>query len=68
MQQVLKPESEKLKVALIYSFCPNEAEDELGDENNESAEGLDASSRDFLDDAIKDYNAMFGTTYSTNAD
>ena len=68
MQQALKPESEKLKVALIYSFCPNEAEDELGDENNESAEGLDASSRDFLDDAIKDYNAMFGTTYSTNAD
>ena len=68
MQQALKSESEKLKVALIYSFCPNEAEDELGDENNESAEGLDASSRDFLDDAIKDYNAMFGTTYSTNAD
>ena len=67
-QQVSKPENQKLKVALIYSFCPNEAEEELGDENNESADGLDASSRDFLDEAIKDYNAMFGTTYSTNAD
>ena len=67
-QQVSKPENEKLKVALIYSFCPNEAEDELGDENNENAEGLDQSSRDFLDNAIKDYNAMFGTTYSTNVD
>ena len=53
---------------MIYSFCPNEAEDELGDENNENAEGLDQSSRDFLDNAIKDYNAMFGTTYSTNVD
>jgi len=31
-------------------------------------EGLDKSSRDFLDAAIKDYNALFGTSFDTSAD
>ena len=30
--------------------------------------GLDQSSRDFLDYAIKEYNAYFGTTYDTSSD
>jgi len=29
---------------------------------------LDASSRDFLENAIKDYNKMFGTSYDTSSD
>ena len=59
----------KLKVATIYSFGVNEEEiDGVIDENSEDTSGLDASSRDFLDGAINDYNRMFGTSYDTTSD
>ena len=38
------------------------------DENPEDTSGLDRSSRDFLESAIVDYNAMFGTSYDTSSD
>jgi type I restriction enzyme R subunit len=38
------------------------------DENSEDTNGLDVSSRDFLESAIKDYNSMFGTSYDTSSD
>ncbi len=62
--------SKKLRVATIYSYAPNEEEPDgmLDEENPESTSGLDASSRDFLDMAIDDYNKMFGTNYSTDGD
>jgi type I restriction enzyme R subunit len=56
-------------VATIYSFGVNEEDaDGVIDENSEDTSGLDASSRDFLDAAIQDYNAMFGTSYDTSSD
>jgi type I restriction enzyme R subunit len=62
----------RLRIATIFSFAPNEDIEECGgltdDEDNESTERLDASSRDFLEAAIEDYNAMFGTSYDTSAD
>jgi len=59
----------KLKIATIYSFGVNEEEiDGVIDENSEDTSGLDASSREFLDNAIKDYNKMFGTSYDTSSD
>jgi type I restriction enzyme R subunit len=69
------PSDKKLKVAIIYSFGLNEDIDlsafaQAGgmiDENSEDTSGLDASSRDFLDNAITDYNAMFGTSYDTSS-
>ena len=45
-----------------------ESDGVLGEENSEDTNGLDQSSRDFLDEAIRDYNAMFHTNYSTDAD
>ena len=39
----------------------------LGEEEFETGE-LDASSRDFLEAAIADYNAIFGTSFDTSAD
>ena len=57
-----------LKVGLIYSFGANEDTDILEEENPEDTSGLDKSSRDFLDMAIKDYNEMFNTTYDTSAE
>lgn len=63
------PSDRKLKIALIYSFGVNEEEiDGVIDENSEDTSGLDKSSRDFLENAIKDYNAMFGTSYDTSSD
>ncbi len=64
------PSDKQLKVATIYSFGVNEedADDGMIDENSEDTSGLDVSSRDFLDNAIIDYNAMFGTSYDTSSD
>jgi len=63
------PADKKIKTALIYSFGVNEEEiDGMIDENSEDTSGLDQSSRDFLDAAIKDYNGMFGTSYDTSSD
>ena len=72
-QQEQLPGQRRLKVAIIYSWSPNEEVSEfemdgLGDENNENVSGLDQSSRDFLDSAIKDYNSYFNTNYDTSSD
>lgn len=63
------PSDKQLKVALIYSFGVNDEDaDGLIDENLEDTVGLDVGSRDFLDNAIADYNAMFSTSYDTSSD
>jgi type I restriction enzyme, R subunit len=61
--------AQRLKVGLIYSFAVNEGEDDgvLPEEGFET-DGLDHPSRDFLDAAISDYNALFNTSYDTSAD
>lgn len=68
-QQNPLPEAQRLKVGLIYSFAANEEESDglLGEEEFET-EGLDQGSRDFLEAAIQDYNALFGTSFDTSAD
>jgi type I restriction enzyme R subunit len=67
-QQELTPDR-RLKIGLIFSYAANEAEGEgyLDEEGFETG-ALDASSRDFLEDAIQDYNEMFGTSYDTSDD
>lgn len=62
--------TKKLRIATIYSYGANEEETDgiLDEENPEDTSALDKSSRDFLDDAIKDYNEMFKTNYSTDSD
>ncbi len=63
------PSARRLRVGLIYSFAANEEEaDGLLSEEEFETEGLDQSSRDFLDAAIRDYNALFGTSFDTSAD
>ena len=51
-----------LRVATIFSWVPNEEEPD----EDFDAEGLDASSRAFLEGAIGDYNAAFGTDFDTS--
>lgn len=64
-----EPTDKKLKVATIFSFGVNDEDaDGMIDENSEDTSGLDISSRHFLESAIYDYNAMFGTSYDTSSD
>ena len=69
-KQMAADPSKKLRVALIYSYGANEEEADgiLDEENSEDTSALDQSSRDFLDAAIRDYNEMFHTNYSTDGD
>lgn len=57
-----------LKVATIFTFAPNGAEDPSGfiDDEELDCEGMPAADREFLDSAIADYNAMFSTSYGTD--
>jgi len=67
-QKELAP-AQRLKIGLIYSFAANEDDaDGLLDDEAFETEGLDQSSRDFLDAAIRDYNALFGTSFDTSVD
>ena len=69
LQQQDVPEAQRLKIALIYSYAANEAEPDglLGEEALET-DHLDQTSRDFLEDAIQDYNELFGTSFDTSSD
>lgn len=64
----------KLNIATIFSFNPNEeqadgesVDDVLQDETFD-VEGLDETSKEFLDRAISDYNKTFKVEYDTSAD
>ena len=69
-QQAELPETQRLKIATIYSYGANEEEVDgiLAEENPESTTQLDQQSRDFLEGAIRDYNQMFSTNYDTSSD
>ena len=64
-QNELLPPDKRLKTATIFSYSTNV---DTEDETPEDTDGLDQSSRDFLEECIGDYNAMFGTSYDTSAD
>ena len=68
-QMAIRPGT-PLKIATIYSYGQNEEDPDgfIDDEDSDSTEGLDTSSRQFLEGAIKDYNKTFNTAYDTSAD
>ena len=69
--QLLSPK-DRLKIATIFSYSQNddgfEWGDEWRDESLEDTQKLPKSSRDFLCNAIKDYNGIFGTNYDISAE
>ena len=69
-KQMAEDPTKNLRIATIYSYGANEEETDgiLDEENPEDTLALDQSSRDFLDNAINDYNEMFKTNYSTDGD
>ena len=69
-QMAERTEGNRLKVGVIFSYGANEEETDgiLDEEDPANTESLDASSRDFLEKAIQDYNEMFSTNYDTSSD
>jgi len=65
----LEEKNKNLTIATIFSYSANEEEntDNLDDESFDT-ENLDLSSREFLEEAILDYNKKFGTNFDTSSD
>lgn len=65
----LVQQNRQFTVATIFSYAANEddPDDVLGEEGFDT-DALDQTSRDFLDSAIRDYNAAFNTNFDTSAD
>jgi len=64
-----KDKERPLKIATIFSFAANEAQDAVGDIEDETFEptAMDTSAKEFLSAAIADYNKMFGATYGVES-
>ena len=58
-----------LKVATIFSFAANEEQNAVGEIADETFEpaAMDSSAKEFLQAAIEDYNALFGSNYSVES-
>lgn len=69
-QQMAAEPAKQLRVAVIYSYGANDPEEDgvLGEENSEDTSGLAQTDRDFLEAAIRDYNEIFRTNYSTDGE
>lgn len=68
-QMTVHPEK-ALHIATIYSYGQNENDPDgfIDDENSDSTDDLDVTSREFLENSINDYNKMFHTAYDTSSD
>ncbi|GAB3275672.1 type I restriction endonuclease subunit R [Sinomonas notoginsengisoli] len=67
-QEDLTPDR-RLKIGLIYSFAANpDLEDGALDEEDFDTDALSGDARSFLEEAIQDYNRIFGTSYDTSAE
>jgi len=65
----LQKESKKpLKIATIFSYAQNEAQNALGEIEDESFEvsALNSTAKEFLKKAIDDYNKMFKTSFDVD--
>lgn len=69
LNNLQKGSSNPLKIATIFSFAANEEQTAIGEILDESFEpsAMDSSAKEFLNSAIKDYNAMFKTNYGVES-
>ena len=58
-----------LKIATIFSFAPNEEQNAIGSIVDETFEpsALNSSAKEFLTEAINDYNTLFKTNYGVSS-
>jgi len=66
LKNLQKENDKPLKLATIFSFAANEAQNAIGDIEDETFEpsAMDSSAKEFLSAAINDYNVMFKSNYS----
>lgn len=60
----VQEKAQNFRIAIIYSFAANEEEPDETFDNDK----LDKTSREFLEEAIADYNKMFQTNFDTSSD
>lgn len=66
----LQKDSERpLKIATIFSFAANEEQSAIGEIRDETFEpsAMDSSAKEFLSQAIKDYNDLFKTNFGVDS-
>ncbi|WP_245681412.1 type I restriction endonuclease subunit R [Arcticibacter eurypsychrophilus] len=68
LNHLQKDSDRPLKIATIFSFAANEEQNAIGEIVDETFEpsAMDSSSKEFLTNAINDYNAMFKTSYGVD--
>jgi type I restriction enzyme R subunit len=68
-KKLQKDKERALKIATIFSYAANEAQDAVGDIEDENFEptAMGSSAKEFLSSAIGDYNEMFKTTYGVES-
>ncbi|MGB9796553.1 type I restriction endonuclease subunit R [Fervidobacterium gondwanense] len=64
----IKERGRDLNIAIIYSYNPNEEEPDVLEDESFDTDKLDKTSRDFLEDAIADYNKMFKANYNASSE
>ena len=65
----LEEKNKNLTIATIFSYSANEEENtENLDDESFDTENLDLGSREFLGEAISDYNKKFGTNFDTSSE
>ncbi|EAQ45999.1 Type I site-specific deoxyribonuclease HsdR [Roseobacter sp. MED193] len=69
LNELQKDRDKPLKIATIFSFAANEAQDAIGDIHDESFDvsAMNSSAKEFLNAAIGDYNAYFKTNFSVDS-
>ena len=69
LKELQKSRDKPLKIATIFSFAANEAQDAIGDIQDESFDvsAMNSSAKEFLNAAIGDYNAYFKTNFSVDS-
>lgn len=69
IQQEQFPPDRRLKIGLIFSYGANDASDDgILDDEAFDTDAMSMDDRRFLEDAIQDYNDVFGTSYDTSSD
>lgn len=68
LNRLQKDIEKPLKIATIFSYAANEEQNAIGDIIDEGFEptAMDKSAKEFLTNAINDYNAMFKTSYGVD--
>src|SRR5574343_910417 len=69
LSRLQKDSDKPLKIATIFSYAANEEQNAIGEIVDETFEpsAMDSSAKEFLTNAINDYNSMFRTSFGVES-